>query len=81
VVLSQGHVDVVDVAVNGTALEESVRLDMPWLGLAVRIPVGRVNGDSVRLDLQSVEGPGNFHAYVTNTFGDPEQYVHGGRDR
>jgi anchored repeat ABC transporter substrate-binding protein len=56
------------------ALEESVDLDVPWLGLAVALPNGVVADDQIRLVLRSVEGPGRFFAYVTDTFGEPEVY-------
>ena len=58
-------------------LVENANLDTVWLGLRVIGQDARRGADrssSVYLQLTSVEGPGDFTAYITGTFGRPQIY-------
>ena len=57
-------------------LVENVTLDTVWLGMRVRGQGHGVDRSSeIDLQLTSVDGPGDVYAYVTGTFGQPQQFL------
>lgn len=52
---------------------EDVGLDVPWLGLAVRGSDSDRTAE-VRITATSIDGLGEFFAYVTSVFGEPDVY-------
>jgi anchored repeat ABC transporter substrate-binding protein len=52
---------------------EDVRLDVPWLGLAVR-GEAQTRTTDVRLRATALDGPGDLVVYVTDVFGRPQIY-------
>jgi anchored repeat ABC transporter substrate-binding protein len=54
-------------------LDESVDIDLLWLGLAVTGDQGSSLAEA-RLTLLGLRGPGRFYLYQTDTFGEPHVY-------